>query len=137
MDAVLPETKTEVKKEVPSRQEQLVWLRNYLMGNKTFGSLRAGRFRKDALSILYEVSQGDNWGPMDFCRGWDEHVAEARIMGNKLAQLKRDGWNDAFRELESALNGAYVIEGEDIPLEQTTPVTILVFEPELTFDLFR
>jgi len=130
MNAIMPEKKT------PSRLEQLVWLREKLMGNNAFCALR-GNSRKSPSSVVYDVFKKRGATPTDFCRVWDEFHAQGRIMGNLLAQLKRDGWTDAYRELEEALDGHHVIEGEDVPLEQTTPVTILMFEPELTFDLFR
>jgi hypothetical protein len=74
---------------------------------------------------------------MDFCRAFDEWASQARIMGALLATFKRDGWEHAFNELQEALFRKHVIEGETVPLDRTTPVTICMFEPEITFDLLR
>ena len=94
--------------------------------------MRAGGFHRSASSVLY-----DSQSPTAFCELWDEHSACARVMGNTLLKFKRDGWHDAHRELERALREAYVIEGETIPLEQTTPATIFLIEAEITLKLIR
>lgn len=124
MNTIMPEVK------VPGRDEQLVWLRNELAGNRTFANLRGGKFHSTASHFI-----GKN--PTEFCKAWDDFSAQARVMGNMLARLKRDGWDHAYGELDSALRGAHIIEGEDVPLDHTTPVTVLMFSPDVTFAMLR
>jgi hypothetical protein len=134
---VVPEVK------VPSRDEQLVWLREKLAGNKTFGVLRGGGFHRGIGSVLHKPSDkgkgyvGEHRSPSEFCTAWDEFSGQARVMGNLLACLERDGWKDAYQELKSALCDNHIIEGETVLLENTTPVTLLLFSAEKTFDLLH
>ena len=132
MNVLVPEGVPAKLGQIPDRDEQLRILREMLIGNKAFGAMRAGRFNTSASRIL-----GDSETPSSFCDLWDKHHAHARVMGNMLAKFKRDGWNDAYNELKQALGEAYVIEGETIPLEETTPVTVFMVEAELTIKLIR
>jgi len=119
--------------KVPSREEQLSSLRQKLLGNQAFADCR-GRFGFDTL--LKVVEEADS--PTQFCAKWDALSASARIMGNLLAQYRRDGWTQAYGVLKSALaRRAYLLPGETIPLDQTTPLTLVILNPEVTLTVIN
>lgn len=120
------------EEKVPSREEQLKSLREKLVGNKTFGACR-GKL-SDPFFGTIENSESSS----HFCSVWDNLAPKMRIMGNLLAQYKRDGWLDAYSTLQIALRSeSYLIPGETIPLEQTAPFTVIMFEPDKTLTLIR
>lgn len=121
------------EKQVP--EEQIKFLREKLAGNDTFGRIR-GRF-PDKLGELGSVL-ADSESPTDFCRRWDQFCSDVRVIGNLLACLKRDGWNIAATELTRALQDkTYCLPGETVPLHETEPVTVVVFDFPRTLAMIR
>lgn len=120
----------------PSREEQLAALREKLAGHQAFRRLR-GQLGDSTIYLLGTMI-GSAESPTSFCRDWDQFAADTRIVGNLLAQFRRDGWEEAAKELESALKDrGRLIEGETSPLHETVPVTILILDPERTFSMLR
>jgi hypothetical protein len=114
---------------VASKEEQLAKLREKLMGNQVFGRCR-GKLGS-ALELVDHVENTNS--PTEFLNTWDSAVADARVMGNLLATYKRDRWMHAFDALREALyNKAYFFPGETAPLHETSPITILMLDPERT-----
>jgi hypothetical protein len=113
------------------REEQLELLLNKLAGHKSFAFCR-GNFYSDPSIVL---AKGRS--PSETERLWDERSAHIAIMLSMLAKFQRDGLIVACDELRKALMGGYVIEKETIPLEHTTPVTVLMFEPSIVLPLIK
>ncbi|NIP33129.1 hypothetical protein GWN26_14200 [Candidatus Saccharibacteria bacterium] len=121
------------EKKVP--EEQIEFLRKKLTGNEAFGRVRGQLTEKQSLleSVLEEAES-----PTDFCRRWDQLSSDMRIFGNQLAQFKRDGWDTAYEELTRALKDkTYRLPGETVPLHQTEPITIVMFDFPRTLTLIR
>lgn len=112
-----------------SREQQLELLFQKLAGNKSFRSLR-GRFTENPGSLLSKTSS-----PSETLRYWDGLSKDIRVMLNLLAKFKRNGWTVAYSELLSALNSSHVIEGEIIPVEDTTPMTAVIFDAGIALSL--
>ncbi len=118
----------------PSRDEQLASLRQSLLGNQYFRKFR-GQFGKD-LSDHVERIIKDSPTPSQFLVNWQGWAQTAAVMGNLLAQYRRDEWTIAYHALHSALiSPEYVIPGEIIPLEEVIPVTLVMIDPTRTFQL--
>jgi len=125
----------QVPEGVPSRDEQLASLRVELLGNKVFGRCR-GRLRD--LPDVFMTTAKESSSPTQFCGEWDDFVGQWRVMGNLLAKFRRDGWGDAYAELEKALTSAqYLWPGETVPLEATEPMTLVMFDPIRTMAMIH
>ncbi|MDD5726877.1 MAG: hypothetical protein PHC53_05795 [Patescibacteria group bacterium] len=131
----VPENQEVTKDVVPTREEQLASLREKLAGHQAFGRLR-GKLGDSTIYLLGKMIESAE-SPTSFCRDWDQFAADARVMGNMLAQFRRDGWSAAARALYGALKTDTLIEGETVPLHKTVPITILVLDPERTFSMLR
>ena len=119
-----------------SANEQLAKLRAELAGNKAFGRQR-GRWCRPLREILTEMI--DTTGsPTQTIKRFDAFAADARVMLQKLARLKRDGENEAFHVLRDTLSfSQWIIPGEIFPLERTKPITVVMFDPERTFFAYK
>ncbi len=114
---------------VPGRDEQLQRLLERLTGHEAFGRLR-GTFDPsvDQMERLTRLI-AEAGSPTAFCAAWDQYTADVRVVGNILAQLRRDGWNAAADELESALKwSGYTLSGETVPLNKMAPLTALIID---------
>lgn len=124
-----------MKKQVPegkfTREEQLAELRKKLIGNTAFGRTRGILYDQNTiLSLFNQASQG-KITPTQFCRKLGKITKDLRVMGNKIATLRRDGKQEAAQALLRALTvPGYRIPGEEIPLEKTVPITLIMFMPE-------
>lgn len=132
----VPENKTEVAINVPTREEQLAALREKLTGHQAFGRVRGLLNGKGKDPLLRLVDMAGS--PTSFCHRWDEFAADIRVVGNMVAQFRRDGWKEAEVELTTALSTpGHLIPGETFPLHETVPVTILILDPLRTFTMLR
>jgi hypothetical protein len=131
----VPENQEVTKDVVPTHEEQLASLREKLAGHQAFGRLR-GKLGDSTIYLLGKMI-GSTESPTSFCRDWDQFAADARVMGNMLAQFRRDGWMTAAKALYDALKTDTLIEGETVPLHKTVPITILILDPERTFSMLR
>jgi hypothetical protein len=122
--------KTEMKTTVPE-EKQLELLLEKLAGNQAFATCR-GKFG-NLLSIVEDFGET----PSAFCRRFDDFTGQARVMGNLLATLKRDGHDYAHDQLGNALKGNHVFPGEVLPVEQTRPVTLVMFDPIKTVAMVK
>lgn len=114
---------------VPSRDEQLDFLRKMLAGNRAFAACR-GRLGGGFPFDLIESSNS----PSHFNAEWREMAGKVRIMGNQLAIFRRNGWNDAYEVLKNALTeNSYLMPGETVPIQETTPFTLVILDPDKTF----
>lgn len=124
---------------VPDRDGQLALLRERLAGNEAFGRLR-GTMRDAKTLATVDQLIAEASSPTDFREKWAQYSADVAIIGDILAQLERDGMEDAFKELRLALQyPGYLIAGEEreIPLHERMPVTILVANFPATLDMIR
>lgn len=132
----VPDNRKATDSTAPSRDEQLKALREKLAGHQAFGRIR-GHWHQSLLEITARLLH-DTASPTAFCAAWDQCAADVRIIGNLLAQLRRDGWTDAEQELQASLRKeGRLMEGEVLPLHETVPATALVFDPKRTFALLR
>ncbi|MBX4201027.1 hypothetical protein KW786_02765, partial [Candidatus Parcubacteria bacterium] len=127
-----------MKKHVPevSRDVQMAALRDSLLGHQAFGRVRGSGYDQlhEVISRLLDEAES----PSDFLRMFDQWTGDLRVVGNKLAVLRRDGLADAEGELMSAFRDpAHVLTGETIPLHETVPVTILMLDPARTLAMIR
>lgn len=125
----VPEEKNTV--EVLAEQ-QLQKLRERLLGHKVFG-----KCRRSFHCFPYDQFIREGKSPAGALRMFEQWAARQRVMLKMLAELKRDGHNVAFEELKEALTSDHVITGEDVPLEQTEPGVLIMFDPEKTLLLIR
>jgi len=116
--------------------EEIAELRNYLQGNEAFGRIRGkcgylfSRFSSDILD--------DGMSPSQTVKQYDQFVSDMRIFLRKLAVFKRDNKMEAYRHLEKALvSSNYVLPWETYPVEETSPLTLLMFEPEKTLFMVK
>ena len=122
------------ERQVP--EDEIQFLHNKLTGNAAFGRLR-GALPPNELGVLGTILK-DSVSPTDFCRRWDQFCSDARVMGNLLACLKRDGKLGALAELSQALRDiTYRLPGETIPIHETEPVTIVIFDFPRTLTMIR
>lgn len=130
----VPDNQKATDSAIPSRDEQLKALREKLAGHQAFGRIR-GHWHQSLLEITERLLH-DTASPTAFCAAWDQCAADVRIIGNLIAQLRRDGWTDAEHELQASLRKeGRLMEGEVLPLHETVHATALVFDPKRTFAL--
>ncbi len=116
-------------------KNQVAELQEKLRGHQIFGELRG-----NAGSLIGSIDQALNQSatPTEFCTNWDSLSAQLRVIGNLMATLKRDGKSEALEALrESLVDPLYVFQGETIPLEKTSPVTLVMFDPKRTLAMLR
>ncbi|MFA6551988.1 MAG: hypothetical protein WCT19_00625 [Candidatus Paceibacterota bacterium] len=120
----VPESKVKVSKEA-----QVAELLKTLAGNKVFGLCRGNMpgVLRDSRGLMYKAES-----PSQFLKLLNQHFADCRVMLKLLAKYQRDGWKEAEHQLETALGEDFVIDGEDFSIQETTPATILMLEPEIT-----
>jgi hypothetical protein len=123
-------------KHVPEGSVQTDSLREELLGNQVFGRVR-GKLGVDVIGVVSAmVSQAKS--PTEFCRLWDRFTGDVRVMGTKLAQFDRDDWATAQGVLAKALSVSdYMLPGETVPVQATTPVTVIMPDPERTLHMIR
>jgi hypothetical protein len=133
MNTIVPEGKSE-----PS--DELEFLRMKLAGNRAFALCR-GTFNQRMTHVVEDAikkglkAENSRTAVRDSLR---TYFAAAHIMGNLLAQLKRDGKEVAYEELTHALwDPSFLIMGETVALEKTIPFTILMLEPQKTLGLME
>jgi hypothetical protein len=140
----------QVPEKVPSSEEQMRFLLEKLAGHQAFGRLRGRmmfsekgdsgtmpQFKLTTWLPLGEMLQASD-SPTGFCRMIDEQYADIRVIGNLLAQLRRDGWKHAETELSRALgDDAYFMDGESVPVEKLEPVTLLVLDFPRTLAMIK
>ncbi|MFZ5365147.1 MAG: hypothetical protein ACOZBH_03040 [Patescibacteria group bacterium] len=126
------------EKQVPEEQ-QFEFLRQKLLGNEAFGRVRGtlGLIPDDELGILGTALAASE-SPTNFCQRWDQVSSDLRVFGNMLACFNRDGWEAASRELtRTLLDKTYRLPGETVPLHETEPVTVVVFDFSRTLTMIR
>lgn len=71
-------------------------------------------------------------------RAFETWAQRMRPFVRRLALLNREDHTSAFNELGQALGDpAFVFTGEDVPMSQTVPVTVVMPAPEATLALLR
>lgn len=135
------DVETQVPGAVPSREEQLAALLAKLAGNQSFRICR-GRLGDSPLDTAYKsmpISDGEPlvWTRRGILDDLDIFWGHARVMISLVAQYRRDGWKVAEAELKAALEGRHVIWGETVPIEQTTPITMVMVRPKVGLRLLK
>ena len=132
-----------MKKQVPEKkakvdlEEQVRRIRELAL-NEHFQKIRGrcGGFNDSFINILYYFFRYVDKKPMAPSRYTDElkdFCASLPIVFGKLAQMDRDGYDVAFREVESALcQSDYQMLGEPEKDEKTVPYTLVIFEANAT-----
>ncbi|HEU0051222.1 MAG TPA: hypothetical protein VFQ60_04170 [Patescibacteria group bacterium] len=119
-----------------SRSEQISALLEKLTGHEVFARLR-GKLGSSSTDLLKDMIAASE-SPTAFCHAWDAFSADVRVIGDLLAKLERDGQSEAAGELLQALRSpAFLMEGEEVPVHLTTPVTIVMFDPERTLAMIK
>lgn len=120
----VPEEKRELE-----RNKQIQQLLEKLAGHEIFNRLR-GTFDSQSKRIDHLTHLITEAGsPTSFCAAWDRYASDVRVIGNIIAQLRRDGCDYAANELESALKWpGYMLPGETVLLSKTTPLTLLIID---------
>ncbi len=131
MKVHVPKTKA----QPPSPETQLLELRDILLASDEFARVR-GKFSRSAEELIVEDIIGcDADGIVAkkprsrsaILRDADRLFSDFRFCTILLARLRRDGYDVAYRELLRLLHfGDYRIVGEELPPEQTHPVTLVV-----------
>jgi hypothetical protein len=130
-----------MKKQVPEERDpigslkQIEQLLERLAGHQVFGR-RRGTLNYFAFKIAEMVEEAET--PSQFLKIWDEFSGDMRVLGNMLAQEHRDGNFAACNALVEALaNSNYRFPGEAIPVQKTSPLTLVMFEPHKTFAMLN
>lgn len=127
---------TIVPEDIAGASDELEALANKLAGNEAFAKCRNTFLRN--VSDVVEGMIGESANPTEFCQKFDAHFAAVRVMGNILAQLKRDGNRKAYEELKQALEtDDFFLTGQDAALDETIPITLLMLEPAKTLTLLE
>lgn len=128
-----------MKKQVPegvaSKEEQVVALLQALEGHEIFAR-RRGNCGWGGLGLVdHLIDKADS--PTHFCELWDQLTADLRVLGNMLAKYRRDGWAFAEDELSAALarGNEHLLPGETAPIQETTPVTVVMLDPARTLTM--
>ncbi len=128
----MPEDKNN---EALLRETQIAALREQLVGNQVFARLR-GRAR--GLVGLYKFLLEQTGSPSEALRRWDKLVSDGRVLLTMLAKLHRDGQQTAVEELLRSLREPnFLFTGETVPIEQTTPLTIVIPNADYTWILLE
>ncbi|MEI6057728.1 MAG: hypothetical protein WCQ60_02035 [bacterium] len=123
-------------KQTVNTEQQLNTLREKLMGNQAFAACRGKLGPRMTDFVTQFITEAES--PTGFCNRWDDFFGKARVMGNLLAQFKRDGLTTAYDELFGALHSeSHLFPGEVIPIEETTPVTLVMLDPKRTFLMLK
>jgi hypothetical protein len=116
--------------------EELDQLRPQLEGNKVFGRSR-GTWNISQADVAEKLL--DNYETIDELNEQADRVCkDFKIMLLMQHRLMLRGQYWARRELVQALQEQYyLLPGENFPLEETEPVTMLVYEPDITLPLIQ
>ena len=116
--------------QVPDLETQIAELRQRLTGHQIFAR-RRGKSRI-LTALLEEMLKGRD-SPSAALRAWDALLADGRVLLSLMAQLERDGRSTSVEELTEALRDpSFFFTGETVPIEQTTPLTVVMPDPERT-----
>lgn len=111
-------------------ETQIAELRDRLTGHADFARWRG---QLDPVVSLIEDILDYAASPTDALHEFDMMIKAGRPFVTMLAQLMRDDKGKAFIELKSALSSQeFVFTGEDVPIDQTVPVTVVMPVPEIT-----
>jgi|GEM_PF-5959715 len=117
-----------------SREEQLEELRQALLGNRAFGHARG--MLGQSIGSLFDFCLNGAPSRRRVVDTWSKRAAEYCVMLSLLAKFERDNKLFAAKELRRALEKpGYMITGEEVPFEQTSPYTVFMIDPELTFGM--
>ena len=114
---------------------QIAELRARLTGHEQFAKWRG---QLDPIVELIECILDHAGSPTDALREYDMLVAAGRPFVTMLAKSMRDGDFDAHSELKAALScREFVFTGEELPIDQTVPVTVVMPVPEIAKAMLR
>lgn len=120
---------------VMSPDQQMEALLRELAGHPIFARLR-GTLCRPVIEQLDRRRTGRSpTSARDDIREWGKDLAWAQGL---MARLERDGHHVAASELHAALNGrAYHMLGEKVRVEETMPVTIVLYRPDVLIPLIH
>jgi len=99
-------------------------LTNDPTARQAFEHLRGKLGSEDPLDLFQIVIKATS-SSINFCELWDTFAADARVMGQLLTRLQKDGWTVAEKTLRNTLrNPGWKIPGEQIA--ETRFITVLV-----------
>ena len=115
---------------------QLAHLRDKLTGNLAFKECR-GRFG-DAFDRIVQDLMPDEGNPSKFRRDFEKLSSASTVMTSLLAFYRYNGWERAYDELQEALkDGSHVVTGESFSDEETVPMTVIMFAPQITLRILH
>jgi hypothetical protein len=125
---------TDLSKE-QNKETQVAELCELLTGHETFSRHR-GRSGKLALLLRHVLDNSNS--PSQAKRLWNELAADGRTLLKTLAQLDRSGHSAARKEMLTALTDSnFTFTGEEVPLSDTTAITIVMPDPVRTLMLLK
>ena len=119
-----------------SRQEQLAQLLLMLTGHQKFGKHR-GKLDISVADKLSSIATSDiSWAQKK--KQAQEIFGDWMVLLRIMAKLFEDGNTDAFDEFLKALRlPDYLLPGEIIPVDQTEPVTFILFDADEMLEFLK
>lgn len=107
--------------ETLSENKQYELLLQRLAGNEALASWRKGLQKRgdSAFPGVIELAE-ESRSPSAFIRGWEKIAGIQRVLGNIIAQLKRDGHGEAVTALINTLKHGIPLPGEIEPITDLT-----------------
>ncbi len=122
--------------QVPSKDEQHQLLLEKMAGNDVFKRQR-GKLGASVLDVLLELIKTST-SRSEFRKRFDDLHGDLRVLGNWLAKYHLDGWEHAFEALVPSLREiSILLPKEIVSLDETIPITVIMFEPEKTIMLLK
>ena len=118
-----------------TEEEQMEILRQKLMGHEVFGKTR-GRLNIGLLDIMQWIIAKKE-SPASAKKKLEKYFGNAMVMFTLLCQLKRDGHDFAYEQLCRVLEKNLFLQGEDFPLQDKSPLTLMIIDPELIFRIMK
>jgi len=133
-DRTVPEDKNLAN--VPDRQTQIAELFSWLEDRvDKFAKVR-GRCVSPVAFADRRIAAGDS--PTAVKLAYDRWFSQMRPFIRQLAVLERKGHTHAHEELAQALRyRAFVFTGEEVPVHETIPITVVIPIPQATIALLR
>ncbi|MES2087994.1 MAG: hypothetical protein V4467_03320 [Patescibacteria group bacterium] len=130
--------KDRVPEAIPCSDEQRAWLVSKLATSKAFRVCR-GQFDRSPVDFIDDIRREfPGLTKSQFSAKLHARLGAVRIMAELYNSLMEKYWNVAADDLRNALlNRSYFLVGETVPIHETTPMTLVVFDPEKTFAMLH
>ncbi|MFH1315083.1 MAG: hypothetical protein ABIH67_01680 [Candidatus Uhrbacteria bacterium] len=113
-----------------NHETQIAELRTQLTGHKIFARRRG---ESGKLAGLLRYIMDNTKTPSEAKRLWQDLVGDGSVLLMLMAQLDREGHTEARKQMLSALTSSnFVFTGEEVPLSETTAITVIMPDPVRT-----